>query len=644
MPRRALFLGMLLLPAILRAEETMPSLEELLSAEIEGASRYAQPLSEAPATASLITADDMARYGHETLADALSMARGVHVTNDHAYSLLGIRGFSRPGDYNSRIQLQVNGARYNDVAYDQAMLGTEAPIDLGWVKRLEFVPGASSALYGGNALFGIANAVLWSGADIDGARISAKTGSPGRYGVSLIAGRGHDDGSDWVTGITLEQSGGNNFNFPEFATAGRDGTVRGLDGSRTIKAFGQYSHAGWRISGSYASRDKDIPTAYYNTVFGVPGNDVQDRHLHLDLTHASALSPQLGQFARIHLGGYNFTANYIYPTTLSRDKTSARWWSGEYRLNYSGFPDHQWQLGLEVRRNDHIQQWFGDISPAATYLDDHRSNANYGGFIQDEWRISRQWIANLGYRIDKPAQHSAIGSPRLALIFKPVPEASLKLLHGHAFRMANAYERFYGDGISQKANPGLKPEQIETSELSLDYALTPAVRIGLGNYFTRMRDMITQVTDPADNLRVFANQGPVTARGWETEAEALLGDGWRIRGSLTWQRVDEMGNEAINAPRRLGKLFVDGPLTSQWTLGFSLQSTSSRLGLAGTVPGHAVGSLTLRQTRPGPSGQWSISWRNIGDVRHDEPAGSEHRQILLPQTGQQWLLRWDYRL
>ncbi|HEY6898908.1 MAG TPA: TonB-dependent receptor [Rhodocyclaceae bacterium] len=624
-----------------------PSLEELFKVEVEGASRYAQPLAEAPATATVISAEDIARYGHETLADALSMARGVYSNYDYAYSLLGVRGFNRPGDYNSRILLLVDGARYNDVVYDQAMVGSEAPVDLNWVKRIEFVPGASSALYGGNALFGIANAILWSGADLNGTRVTAKLGSPGRAGLSVLSGRAVDGGGDWIAGLSLERSGGNDIRFAEFAVpGGSDGVARGLDGEHELKAFARYSGGGWRLSGSYAGRYKDVPTAYYGTSFGVAGNYVRDQHAHLDLTHASTLTPEWGQFGRVHFGWYSFDAEYVAPGLLSRDEAVASWWSGEYRLSYSGLANHQIQFGAEARRNDRMDQRFFDISPSASHLDDRRSGNTVGGFAQDEWRLSRQWIANLGYRLDKVESNQAIGSPRLALIYRPLPELSAKMLYGKAFRAANAYERFYSDGnISQKANPDLKPERIETTELAVDYAVTPALRLGLGHYRNQIHDLIDQAVDPADGLLVFTNRQPLTAQGWEAEAEALLGRGWRVRASMTWQHIDQQGGEPANSPRRLGKLFVDGPFADGgWTLGLGLQAMSERRTLRGSVPGHAVANLTLRQAVMSPYGQWSVSWRNVGDTRYADPGGQEHLQDSLPQPERQWLLRWDYRL
>lgn len=181
--------------------------------------------------------------------------------------------------------------------------------------------------------------------------------------------------------------------------------------------------------------------------------------------------------------------------------------------------------------------------------------------------------------------------------------------------------------------------------MSLDYALTPALRLGLGRYQNRIHNLIDQIIDPMDGLKVFTNRPLLTARGWETDAEALIGRGWRIRGSLTWQYVVQEDGEPANSPHRLGKLFVDGPLAgSGWTLALGVQAMSTRRTLTGNVAGHAVGNLTLRQTQAGPYGQWSLSFRNVGDTAYATPGAEEHLQATLPQPGRQWLLRWESAL
>ena len=66
--------------------------------------------------------------------------------NDRNYSYLGARGFGRPGDYNTRVLLLVNGHKTNDNVFDQAYIGAELGIDVAMFERVEIIRGPASSL------------------------------------------------------------------------------------------------------------------------------------------------------------------------------------------------------------------------------------------------------------------------------------------------------------------------------------------------------------------------------------------------------------------------------------------------------------------------------------------------------------------
>src|SRR6195256_959190 len=192
---RAIALGAMLATASAAwAQTPLPdlSLEDLMeldAGQVFGASERLQPAIEAPASVSFITAQEIARYGYRTLAEILRGVRGMYVTNDRNFSFLGTRGFAKPGDYNSRILLLINGHRVNDNVFGQAEIGAEFGLDPAMFERVEVIRGPASSLYGDSAFFAVVNVMTRSGASLGGASIALEGGT---LGTELVrASLGH---------------------------------------------------------------------------------------------------------------------------------------------------------------------------------------------------------------------------------------------------------------------------------------------------------------------------------------------------------------------------------------------------------------------------------------------------------------------
>ena len=78
-------------------------LEQLLNTKVSTASRYLQTIKEAPAAVTIISGEEIRRYGFRTLAEALNSISGFFLTDDRNYTYLGVRGFGRPSDYTNRV-------------------------------------------------------------------------------------------------------------------------------------------------------------------------------------------------------------------------------------------------------------------------------------------------------------------------------------------------------------------------------------------------------------------------------------------------------------------------------------------------------------------------------------------------------------
>ena len=228
---------------------TTLSMQDLLDVDVVStASKFPQEVREAPASVTVITREDIHRYGYRTLADALGSVRGFYTTYDRNYSYLGVRGFARPGDYNTRFLLLVDGRRLNDGIYDMAPIGTDFPIDVSLIERIEVIRGPGSSLYGTSAFFAVVNVFTSTGASRKGLQIETRAGSLSTRGAVASFGGVAGGGTEFLVGGSLYGSTGQTrLHFPEFDSGEPgSGMARDLDDDESFNVFGSMS-AGTRV-------------------------------------------------------------------------------------------------------------------------------------------------------------------------------------------------------------------------------------------------------------------------------------------------------------------------------------------------------------------------------------------------------------
>ena len=169
-------------PQDIRAVE----LADLLDHPIRAVSLGEQRLSETPAAAVVLTAEDLRAFGFRTLAEALATVPGVFAYHDDFFPAVGVRGLGPLMDYGTRLLVMVDGHPLNDsLGLGGSLVGRDFPVPIGAVKRIEVVKGPVGSLYGPSAFFGVVNVVT---ADPDD-RASSVRGA-GEAGGGAPAGDG----------------------------------------------------------------------------------------------------------------------------------------------------------------------------------------------------------------------------------------------------------------------------------------------------------------------------------------------------------------------------------------------------------------------------------------------------------------------
>jgi len=638
------------------------TVEQLMNVEIAtvfGASRYEQEVTDAPSAVSIITSDEIGKYGYRTLADILRGVRGLFVTYDRNYASLGIRGFSRPGDLNTRVLLLVDGRRINDNIYESAPIGTEFPIDVDLIERIEVIRGPGSSLYGTNAFFGVINVITKRGGDLSGVELSGTAGSFDTYGGRISYGNEFGNGLEMLLSASIMDSRGQDRLFyKEFDTSSsNNGIAEHADYDNNYQFFSKLAYKDLTLTGAYSSRDKGIPTASFDSIFNTTRTHTTDEHGFLDLKYSHQFSDLTEVTARLYYDRFYYHGDYLNDhradpadpplPVLNRDLGWGYWWGADVLATRTFFNRNRATAGFEYRDNFRQEQQNHDLDPAAVYLDDRRDSKVWAFYLQNDIRILDNLSLNAGARFDHYDSFGGTFNPRFALIYKPLEGTILKLLYGEAFRAPSAFESFYNDGgQSIKPNPDLKPEKIRTYELVYEQYLGKHLYSSLSGYYYRIDDLISQRLDPGDGLIQFGNIDTVDARGVELELEGKWANGLRGRLSYTYQENEDLqtGSMLTNSPRHLVKFSLIAPIyRDRLFAGIEEQYTSRRATLAGnSAPAYNIVNLTIFSQNLLSGLDFSASVYNLFDTHFGDPGAAEHRQDIIGQDGRTFRVKLTY--
>lgn len=633
------------------------SLDQLVTMDVVyGAASYDQKISDAPASVTVITAEEIQAHGYRTLADVLASVRGFQISYDRSYDYIGVRGFGRPGDYNTRVLILLDGHPVNDIIYGSAAAGADLMVDLAIVERIEVIRGPGSALYGASAFFAVVNMVTYDGATVGGTELAAEYGSRAHAGGLATWGRGHDDGGSVLLSASGFHDDGDDLYWAEYDDpATNDGWFRGGDGEDAGHAYAKFRRGELRAVGAWTRRVKHIPTAEWEMLFNDPGAWVSDERLALNLAWEHAFSPETSLRARLAWDDYLSEGDYVYDLAESGDPLDraiqhetahGRWWSGE--LQWAGRRGaHRLVAGADFRHATTAEQTSLMVESQEMLLANDSPYDNASAYLQDEWSLATGVSLYAGLRYDNYRSFGGNLTPRCGLVTHPNARTTAKLLYGGAFRAPNVYELYYGDGVSQKANPHLGPERVRTWEAVVERELGQYVRAGVSVFHSTISDLVEERVDPDDSLLTFANLGDARTWGAEAEVDTRLLPGLRGRLGASVQDTEDRASGASlsNAPRRVFTLGLHTPHQGHALAGAGeLRCVGSRRTLGGAAaPAYAVLNLNVTWFTPAPGLQLDLAIDNALDASYGDPGAEYQEQDVLAREGRLFLARLTWR-
>ena len=629
------------------------TIEQLMEIKVEGAALHAQNLEDAPASVTIITAEDIRKYGYRTLAEALESVRGFYTSNNRTYQTVGVRGFNVPGDYASRILVMVNGHNMADNILDfELYFGHDFPVDLNLVKRIEVIRGPSSALYGSNGVFAAINIITKSPDEAGPASLTTDIGSFGEKKAQVMGETSIGKNAKVLfSGSVFNNSGESPLYFPQFnAPQTNYGQAIGMDGEKGYHFFSNLVWGNWSVTAVFADRKQIQPVSWGPTLFNDRGTSTNDARNYVEAAYTRQVHGGTLRW-RSYYDAYHNSNRFDYPPDSSAEtgiEDNRQLFQGDWagtELTYRFDVSHLGTLtvGSEAKFDLRNIQRDYDVSPAPLAIANIDRRDKYVAlFAQDERRLSDRWTLDLGVRFDYSDYRASFVSPRAALIYQRSSLWTYKFLYGRGFRNPSAFELFFDDGGRSGApNPDARPEKTDTMELDIERKIGKRMNLLGAAYGYRMLDFI-EPEYTASGLIQYQNVGRVDAAGLELELNGRPCAWLDTTASYAIQRSrDSQENTTLeNSPVHLAKLRFSVPLGRKFDAGTGMQYYSSRWTFAGaSVNPVYLADLTITSKRLARNFDFQFGLRNAFNRKYFDPIALNPAVDSMQQPGRSFFVR-----
>ena len=618
-------------------------LDALLDTPVSTASKYAQNVREVAGSVTIVTAEDIRRFGYRTLTDVLQSMAGVYVSNQRSMESFGIRGFGRPTDYNNRVLLLINGHSYTEGTWGMALLGESLALNLQGVERIELVRGPSSGLYGTGAMFAVINIISKEGRGISGVQVDGEAGNLGRKSVGVVAGAAvGNHGGVSVSAIHEYMDGNPRLFFPEYDDpATNNGIAENLDWIRRTGLQLSGTLGSFSLRASHSFRERSDPTGAYGVRFNAPDH-FEDQFRFVELANVSELSATQRLASRVYYDDIRYDGTYPMPGGNAFHQNAVnRVLGAEASLRWDLASRDRLTVGAEYRR--YLESELS--SPDDPSLVIGRPFSVASAYLQNEFQLTSNVTLMAGVRHDEHAISGGATTPRAAILFDPWKGTTFKLMYGEAYRPPTFYESaFKSATISEK----LGPERLQMYEAIWLQNLGKKLAVSSSVFHYRVHHLIDAV-----QLYEYVNLADVKAKGMEVSLDARPTQKTHGYLNYTFQHAHLSGSSMTNSPSHMVKSGLGADIIRGVTAAIEFRYESSRLTHQGsTTDPYVIGNsnFTFRpfagRSRDNDllAGlELGLHVANVFNTRYANPASIEHLQSSIDQNGRTFMLRLTSR-
>lgn len=525
------------------------------------ASRTEQSLHDAPATISVLTAEDIADIPADDYGDLLRNVPGLNVSQMSARDIQIAGRQSTNSLSTSQLVLVDSRTIYLDffgfVAWDFL------PVNPYEIKQIEVVRGPGSAVWGANAFSGVVNLITKTPRDLDGTAILLGAGELGTlFGSVTHAGVGEKVGYK-LSGSYYEQDA---YDRPTGIIPGTSTPYPAYENTGTSQPkldlrvdYDSDADSRWIFGAGWAGTDGIIHS-------GIGPFDITDASLGYAKAEWNRQAMRVGFFTNILDGdSINLLTRGAngQPIPLGFDTKT-------YNLDFGNTSllgtKNVLTYGANARRNEF----------ELTLAPDAEDRDELGVYLQDEILFSDKFRWLIGARVDDMDPIGTVFTPRTSLAYSPTPDHTFRLSYNQAFRAPSVVNNFLDIAIVNQVilptpfgpfpfvfasavhgNPDLEEEKLEAFELSW-VGTFGRTSVSVAAYRNEVEDTIdfaavafySPANPPAGwplppafvppntfpSLFSYRNvDGTITEQGLELSINSRTSDTWSWFANYSWQ-------------------------------------------------------------------------------------------------------------
>lgn len=525
---------------VIKTEDLLDlSFEELLNMDITTASKSSEKLFDAPGVISVITKDELNRFGGTTLKDILErvpslIGSTVYMTDR---STIAPRG-DQVQPSSSHVLLLINGRPVREVLEGGIKSEMYESFPVNIIEKIEVIRGPGSVLYGSNAFSAVIN-VITEKAEGTELEVTGLAGISGAYGVMGKAKINIGDVNIVAAGRYFQKPVWET-NWEYSLMPAGDTAVGIIIPDKGPGAYFEVNYKNLRFISSFNQWETHYAIADYAFIFPAYG--------------VAKWKKGFGDL------GYKLKVkedwDMDFNVTYTRSTFNVSAWPASNRDSYELIGE--WANFWRPASN--VKVLFGGLynfNSGVEYIksdlgNDTITNANrnsLAGYTQVEYSTF-DWLKLIGgLQLNKVEGLDIDLNPRMGIIVYPTKNLNLKALYSQAFR-APSINELEINFVALMGNPNLKPEKIRTFDIGMNYS-KDKVHAGLNYFNSKMTNIIYQ--DRSGTVPQYNNIGEVDMWGIELEAKYYLNRKVFLTGSMLYQESeDKDGNENVTPIAKAG--------------------------------------------------------------------------------------------